>query len=78
MVLRAEQFSPRMSKNKKRDENKLRVIPIGGVGEMGIGKNMNAYEFGDEIVIIDMGLLFPGDDYPGVNYILPGIEYLEK
>ena len=45
----------------------LKVIPVGGVGEMGIGKNMTAIEYGDEILVIDMGFLFPGEDYPGIN-----------
>ena len=56
----------------------LRVIPIGGLGEMGIGKNMMAIEYGNEIIIIDMGFLFPGADYPGINYITPDITYLEE
>ncbi|MCB9819921.1 ribonuclease J [Candidatus Nomurabacteria bacterium] len=55
---------------------KLRIIPIGGLGEMGIGKNMNAIEYEDEIIIVDMGFLFPGSDYPGINYITPDISYL--
>lgn len=55
----------------------VKVIPIGGYGEMGIGKNMTAFEYKDEIVVIDMGLLFPGDDYPGINYIIPDVSYLE-
>lgn len=54
----------------------LKVIPIGGVGEMGIGKNMTAIEYDNEIVIVDMGFLFPGADYPGINYITPDITYL--
>ena len=57
---------------------KLRVIPIGGLGEMGIGKNMMAIEYDNDIVIIDMGFLFPGSDYPGINYIVPDITYLEE
>ncbi len=56
----------------------LRVIPMGGLGEMGIGKNMMALEYGNDIITIDMGLLFPGDDYPGINYIVPDITYLEE
>ena len=55
---------------------RLKVIPIGGVGEMGIGKNMNAIEYDNEIVVVDMGFLFPGADYPGINYIVPDISYL--
>ena len=56
----------------------LRIIPIGGVGEMGIGKNMTAIEYDNEIVVIDMGFLFPGADYPGINYITPDITWLEE
>lgn len=74
-----EQFSMKMQPKPQRGgQPKLRIIPIGGVGEMGIGKNMNAIEYGDEIVIVDMGFLFPGSDYPGVNYITPDISYLEE
>jgi len=56
----------------------LKVIPIGGVGEMGIGKNMTAIEYDNDIIIIDMGFLFPGTDYPGINYITPDITWLEE
>ena len=56
----------------------LKVMPIGGLGEMGIGKNMMAIEYDDEIIVIDMGFLFPGSDYPGINYITPDITYLEE
>ena len=74
-----EQFSLKMQPKPKRGgAPKLRIIPIGGVGEMGIGKNMNAIEYGDEIIIVDMGFLFPGSDYPGINYITPDITYLEE
>jgi len=56
----------------------LKVIPIGGLGEMGIGKNMMALEYDNDIIVIDMGFLFPGSDYPGINYIVPDITYLEE
>ena len=56
----------------------LKVMPIGGLGEMGIGKNMMAIEYDNDIIIIDMGFLFPGADYPGINYIVPDITYLEE
>ncbi len=55
---------------------KLRVMPIGGLGEMGIGKNMMAIEYDNDILIVDCGFLFPGSDYPGINYITPDITYL--
>lgn len=56
---------------------KLKIMPIGGLGEMGIGKNMMAIEYENDIIVIDMGFLFPGADYPGINYITPDITYLE-
>ena len=56
----------------------LKVIPIGGVGEMGIGKNMTAIEYDGDIIVIDMGFLFPGADYPGINYITPDSTWLEE
>lgn len=73
------QFS--LAEQKKQPVNrgpKLRIIPIGGVGEMGIGKNMTAFEYDNDIIVVDMGFLFPGADYPGINYIVPDITYLEE
>lgn len=72
-----KQFS--IADHKKQPRNpgpRLRVIPIGGLGEMGIGKNMMAIEYDNDIIVIDMGFLFPGSDYPGINYIVPDISYL--
>lgn len=72
-----QQFS--LAEEKKRPRTKgpvLKIMPIGGLGEMGIGKNMMAIEYADEIVVIDAGFLFPGPDYPGINYITPDITYL--
>ncbi len=72
-----KQFS--LADQKKQPRNlapRLRVIPIGGLGEMGIGKNMMAIEYDNDIIVIDCGFLFPGADYPGINYIVPDISYL--
>ena len=52
----------------------LRVIPLGGLGE--IGKNMMALEYQDDIIVVDCGVLFPEDDMPGVDLVLPDVSYL--
>lgn len=77
---RGQQFSLVEARKNRPTANRpsLKVIPIGGVGEMGIGKNMTAFEYDNEIIVVDMGFLFPGPDYPGINYIVPDISYLEE
>ena len=64
-------------KSARPDPEAVRIIPIGGLGEFGIGKNMTIIEYKGEIIVVDMGVLFAGDDYPGVNYMIPDIKYLE-
>ena len=59
------------------DPEAVRIIPIGGVGEFGIGKNMTIIEYKGEMIVMDMGVLFAGEDYPGVNYMVPDMKYLE-
>ena len=58
------------------EPNVIRVIPLGGVEE--VGKNMTAIEFNDDIIVIDIGLQFPDNDTPGVDFIIPDTTYLEK
>jgi ribonuclease J len=55
-------------------DKKLRIIPLGGLGE--VGKNMMAYEYGKNILIVDTGLMFPENDMLGIDYIVPDFEYL--
>ena len=64
-------------KNARPSADSVHIIPIGGVGEFGIGKNMTIIEYKSEMIVIDMGVLFAGNDYPGVNYMVPDIKYLE-
>lgn len=54
--------------------NKLKIIPIGGVEE--VGRNMTVFEYGNDIVIVDMGFQFPEENMPGIDYIIPNIQYL--
>ncbi|MES2314384.1 MAG: ribonuclease J [Patescibacteria group bacterium] len=54
----------------------VRIIPLGGVEE--IGKNMTAIQYGDDIVVVDIGFQFKDDDTPGIDFILPNTKYLEE
>ena len=56
--------------------NKLRIIPLGGVGE--IGKNMTVFEYGEDILIVDCGLIFPDEAMPGIDVVIPDMTYLEQ
>ena len=62
-----------MSEN--RDEG-VSIIPIGGLGEFGM--NMMVYEFGDDLIVVDAGLMFPEADMPGVDLVFPDITYLRE
>jgi ribonuclease J len=54
----------------------LRIIPLGGLGE--VGKNMTVYELGEELVVVDAGLAFPRDEHLGVDLVLPDFSYLRE
>lgn len=72
-----EQVTNAKLKQMRLDPESVRIIPIGGVGEFGIGKNMTLIEYKSEMIVVDMGVLFASGDYPGVNYMVPDIKYLE-
>ena len=52
----------------------LKIIPLGGLD--GIGKNMTAFECGDDLIVIDCGLMFPDDNQPGIDLVLPDYTYI--
>jgi ribonuclease J len=56
-------------------KNNLRIIPLGGLGE--VGKNMMVYEYGKNILVVDVGLMFPDNEMLGIDYIIPDFEYLK-
>lgn len=57
-------------------QNSVRIVPLGGIGE--IGKNMWVIEYGNDIIVIDCGLSFPREDMLGVDYVIPDAAYLKK
>ena len=59
----------------KKTKSKLKIMMLGGLGE--IGKNITVFEYGNDIIIIDCGIAFPDDEMPGVDLVIPDFSYLE-
>ena len=74
---KGNQLSLAQIRTARPNKDAVRVIPIGGLGEFGIGKNMTAIEYQGEIILVDMGTLFANSDYPGVNYMVPDSKWLD-
>ena len=65
-----------MKKQEKQNNSKLKIIPLGGLEQ--IGMNITAFEYEDSIIVVDCGLAFPEDDMYGVDLVIPDVTYLRK
>ena len=65
-----------MKKEKMKTASRLKIIPLGGLDE--IGMNITAFEYGDSIIVVDCGLSFPDDDMLGIDLVIPDITYLRE
>ena len=61
---------------KRKPAGKLKIIPLGGIGE--IGKNITAIEYGNDILVVDCGMGFPDEQMPGIDLVIPDVSYLVK
>ena len=64
-----------MKKQEKQNNSKLKIIPLGGLEQ--IGMNITAFEYEDSIIVVDCGLAFPEDDMLGIDLVIPDITYLK-
>ena len=67
---------PSGRKNSRRSSSKLKIIPLGGLEQ--IGMNITAFEYEDSIVVVDCGLSFPEDDMLGIDLVIPDVTYLKE
>ena len=74
-MLRQKITPPEVALKKSSSKGKLKIIPLGGLGE--VGRNMTVLEYEGKIIIIDMGLGFPELDMPGIDFTIPNTKYLE-
>ncbi len=72
----AERPAKKTKSKPKAPQEKLKIIPLGGLGE--VGKNLTVYEYGKDIIIVDCGMGFPDDEMYGVDVVIPDISYLEE
>ena len=73
---RRREFRPVREFIKPERKENLRIVPLGGLGE--VGRNMTILEYGNSAIIMDMGFRMPEEDMPGVDYIIPNVSYLQN
>ncbi len=71
-----EKQEKKLIKNPKSPQDKIKICVLGGVGE--VGRNLSFIEYKNQILVFDCGLRFPEEDMPGVDFIIPNVDYLEK
>ena len=76
MIVKNEQKSIAVKDEFKFKKDNLKIIPLGGIEE--IGKNITLFEYGNDIIIVDCGVAFPEDDMLGIDLVIPDFSYLEK
>ena len=76
MIVKNEQKSIVVKDEFKFKKDNLKIIPLGGIEE--IGKNITLFEYGNDIIIVDCGVAFPEDDMLGIDLVIPDFSYLEK
>ena len=70
------QARPAVKRSRKNNDSKLKIIPLGGLEQ--IGMNITAFEYEDSIVVVDCGLSFPEDDMLGIDLVIPDVSYLKE
>lgn len=65
-----------MTKDKKQEQGKIKILPLGGLGA--IGNHLTVFEYKESIIIVDAGIMFPDEELPGVDFLIPDFSYLEK